>query len=239
MKNLLIIFISVFLFVNVQAQSGQLILSTNATGLLEQERTVWLGAERFLTNNMSASFDFGYVVGEQNRGLFTSALPLDVSKANLKFDAGFKRYIGANKHFYHGVNVGFKNLHFADDVTVVKEWETENITYNSDFLLVNITAALLLGDKSYTPIEENIRQEINQTQWSLQYMGGYVYRFNNKINLDVFYQLGVEGINNKITKGYRTALHPKQNAFTKQNNGLSKYTKADIDFGIKIGYLFN
>jgi len=238
MKNLLIISILVFLFVNVQAQTGQLILNTNVTGLLEQEKTIWLGTERFLTTNMSASFDLGYVVGEQPKFTLTPSLPLDMSKANLKLELGFKRYIGAKQHFYHGANVGFKNLYFADDVTVVKEWEVEEVNYNSGSIILDITASIIMGDKIYTAIEEDIRQEINQTQWSLQYMGGYTYRFN-KINLDVFYQLGVEGTQNNITKGYRTALHPDDKSFEKQNNGLTKYIKADLDFGIKIGYLLN
>ena len=239
MKNLLIVSISLFLFVNVQAQTGQLILNTNATGLLEQEKTVWIGAERFLTTNSSATFDLGYVVDEQSKSItLTPTLPLDKSKANLKFDLGFKRYIGVKQHFYHGANVGFKNLHFADDVTVVKEWNVEEVDYSSGSVAIDILSSFIIGDKIYTPVEENIRQEINQTQWSLQYIGGYTHRFN-RINFDVFYQLGVEGINNKITKGYRTALHPKENAFPKQNNGLTKYTKVDLDFGIKVGYLLN
>ena len=238
MKNLLVISTLVFLFINVQAQTGQLILNTNVIGLLEQEKTIWLGTERFVTTNTSASFDLGYVIGKQNIVKLTPALDLDKSKANFKFDVGFKRYIDVKKRFYHGANIGFKSLHFADDVTVVKEWDVKEIDYNTSYAMLDIATSVIIGDKIYTAIEENIYQKINQTQWSLQYMSGYTHRFN-RINFDIFYQLGIEGVRNKITKGYRTTPNPAQNAFANQNNGLAKYMKADIDFGLKIGYLLN
>lgn len=238
MRTLIIISITLFISNITNAQT---IVNSNVTGALENEGTIWLGAEHYITPNSSLALDVGYVFREalSNSELYPTTLTLDASKLNFKLDVGYKFYTGDKRRFYHGVNIGFKKYRYAGDVFVAQDWTDEYMNIETGSDLANNYFEWIVNSSNAQPVNgEIILQEVNQTRLSLQYMSGYQWRFN-RISLDIFYQIGQEFTSNNMITGYRGVPNPDQPRNEKAPNGLERYSTFDLDLGIKVGYLLS
>lgn len=238
MKNLIIISIMLFTFSMTTAQT---IINSNITGAFENEGTIWLGAEHYITPNSSLTLDVGYIFREMLPApeLRPTTLTLDQSKLNFKLDVGYKFYTGAKKRFYHGVNIGFKKYRYAGEVYVAEGWTDEYVNFETRSEAANLYFEWLANSFNAQPINDQlILQEVNQNRLSIQYMSGYKWNFNH-ISLDIFYQIGKEFTSNNMITGYRGVPNPDRPVQEKAPNGLERYSAFDVDLGIKVGYLLS
>lgn len=238
MRTLIIISIALFTFSMTKAQR---IINSNLTGAVENEGTIWLGTEHYITPNSSLTLDVGYVFREALPApeLVPTQLALDHSKLNFKVDAGYRFYTGTKKRFYHGLNVGLKKYRYTGEVFVAQGWDDEYVNFETRSEFANLYFEWLANGVNAEPINgAMMTQEVNQTRLSLQYMSGYQWTFN-RVSLDIFYQIGQEFTFNNMITGERGVPNPDRMFSDKAPNGAEKYSMLDLDLGIKVGYLLS